>query len=143
MTYDITLPSDATVGTTYTFLGYDWVGRILDILDNPVENIIGYEDSQNTLQVIATALTTSTTTTDTTTICLSESIYGDDSEETELLRNFRDTILSSTPEGEEIIRLYYQWSPAIVKAMEEDEEFKEEMKEMIDGVLPLIRIEVE
>ena len=33
----------------------------------------------------------------------------------------------------------YQWRPAIVKAMEEDEEFKAELKEMIDGVLPLMK----
>jgi len=62
-----------------------------------------------------------------------------DSEETELLRNFRDNVLSKTPTGQEIIRLYYEWSPAIVGAMEEDEEFKEEIEEMIDGVLMLIR----
>jgi len=43
------------------------------------------------------------------------------------------------PVGQEIIKLYYQWSPVIVRAMEEDEEFKAEVKEMIDGVLPLIR----
>ena len=42
-----------------------------------------------------------------------------------------------------IIRLYYQWSPAIVKAMEEDEGFKEEVKELLDGVLELIGGEVE
>ena len=46
--------------------------------------------------------------------------------------------MSQTQEGQEIIRLYYQWSPVIVKAMEEDEEFKEEVKEMIDGVLELV-----
>ena len=39
----------------------------------------------------------------------------------------------------EIIRLYYEWSPAIVVAMKDDEEFKEEIEEMIDGVLMLIR----
>ena len=44
-------------------------------------------------------------------------------------------MLSQTPEGRDIIRLYYQWSPVIVKAMEEDEEFKGDVKEMIDGVL--------
>ncbi len=43
-----------------------------------------------------------------------------------------------------IIRtLYYQWSPAIVKAMEQDDEFKEEVKEMINGVLELIEGEAE
>jgi hypothetical protein len=36
-----------------------------------------------------------------------------------------------------------QWSPAIVKAMEEDEKFKEDVREMIDGVLGLITEETE
>ncbi|MBW1856290.1 MAG: hypothetical protein JRJ00_16770 [Deltaproteobacteria bacterium] len=67
----------------------------------------------------------------------SESIYGKDSEQTELLRYIRDNILTHTPEGQEVIKLYYEWSPAIVEAMEEDEAFKEEVKEMIDGVLEL------
>ena len=47
------------------------------------------------------------------------------------------------PVGQELIRLYYQWSPVIVKAMEDDEEYKEEAKEMIYGVLLLIRGEIE
>ena len=76
-------------------------------------------------------------------ICTSEQIYGENSEQTELLRHIRDSVLSQTPEGQELIRLYYQWSPAIVKAMEEDKEFKEAVKEMIDGVLPLIGKEIE
>ena len=75
--------------------------------------------------------------------CLALQIYGEGSEETELLRNFRDNVLSKTPTGQEIIRLYYEWSPAIVEAMEEDEEFKEEIEEMIDGVLLLIEEEAE
>ena len=84
-----------------------------------------------------------TTTSTTTTPCSLETIYGDYSEETELLRSFRDNVLSKTPEGQEIIRLYYEWSPAIVKAMEEDKEFKKDFKEMIDGVLLLIMEETE
>jgi len=70
--------------------------------------------------------------------CTSESIYGGHAEETELLRNFRDTVLSQTPAGQEIIRLYYQWSPAIVKAMEGDKNIKGEIKKIIDGFLALI-----
>jgi len=75
--------------------------------------------------------------------CLSEEIYGEDSEEAEILRYMRDNILSHTPEGQELIRLYYEWSPAIVKVMFEDEEFKEKIKEMIDGILPMIKELVE
>lgn len=51
--------------------------------------------------------------------------------------------LSETPEGQELTRLYYEWSPAIVKAMEEGEGFMEDVKEMIDGILPLINIQVD
>ena len=75
--------------------------------------------------------------------CTAEMIYGEDSEEVELLRCLRDNVLRQSPEGREIIKLYYQWSPAIVKAMEEDEEFREDVKEMIDGVLALIESRIE
>jgi len=70
-------------------------------------------------------------------------IYGEDSEEVELLRYFRDNFLSKTHEGRELIKLYYHWSPVIFEAMEDDEEFKEEVHEMIDTVLPDIEEAVE
>jgi hypothetical protein len=76
-------------------------------------------------------------------ICLSLKIYGEYSEEVELLRYIRDNILNKTPEGRELIKLYYQWSPLIVKAMEEDEEFKEDVKEVIDEVLGLVGGDIE
>jgi hypothetical protein len=60
------------------------------------------------------------------------------SEKTELLRYIRDNVLTRSPEGQEIIRLYYEWSPDIVKAMEADPAFKVQLKEMIDRVLELI-----
>jgi len=46
--------------------------------------------------------------------------------------------LSQTPEGKELIKLYYQWSPVIVKAMEEDEEFREDIKEIVDHLIYFI-----
>ena len=45
--------------------------------------------------------------------------------------------------GNELIKLYYQWSPLVVEAMQADEGFKEDVKEMIDGVLELIGEETE
>jgi len=75
--------------------------------------------------------------------CLYHEIYGEYSEEVELLRAFRDEVLSQSPVGQEIIELYYQWSPVIVKAMEKNEEFKKEVEGMIDGVLELIAEEAE
>jgi hypothetical protein len=91
--------------------------------------------------------TTSTTSVSTTTgpddHCLSKKLYGEQSEETELLREFRDSVLSKTAEGQEIIKLYYLWSPAILAAMERDEAFRNWVKETIDSILPVIESEVE
>ena len=70
--------------------------------------------------------------------CPLKVIYGEYSDETERIRYFRDNILRKTPAGPEIIRLYYQWSPLVIKAMEEDEGLKEEVKEIVDGVLEMI-----
>ncbi len=70
--------------------------------------------------------------------CSASELYGENSYEVVVLRDFRDNVLSQTPVGQEIIELYYLWSPAIAKAMEEDEAYKEEVKEMIDGVLEMI-----
>ena len=75
--------------------------------------------------------------------CAAEMAYKDNKESLTLLREFRDNILSQSPIGQEIIKLYYDMSPAIVQAMEEDEEFKKDVKEMIDEILPMIRGTVE
>jgi hypothetical protein len=93
--------------------------------------------SHNSYTITVRELTTSSSST-TTIICPAEEIYGEYAEESELLRNVRDGILNNTPEGQELIRLYYEWSPVVVKAIEEDEEFKEEVKEMVDGFLGLV-----
>jgi hypothetical protein len=75
--------------------------------------------------------------------CPSEKMYGEGSREVTLLRALRDSLLNQTPEGQELIKLYYQWSPVIVKTMERDEGFKEELKTIIDELLPLIEQTVE
>ena len=71
--------------------------------------------------------------------CPIEQIYGFHSEEVALLRNFRDTLLSKTPAGQEMIKLYYGWSPAIAQVIGKDKEFKEEVKRMIDPIVLLIK----
>ena len=77
------------------------------------------------------------------TTCPSKEIYGEGSLEVMLLRALRDNLLSQTPEGQELIKLYYRWSPVMVKAMEEDEAFREDFKNMIDELLPMIEKAVE
>jgi len=74
--------------------------------------------------------------------CLVEHIYGNQSESTRLLRLFRDTVLHTTAEGRELISLYYRWSPVIVMAMEHNEGIKKEMQTLLDGLLPLMRMQV-
>ena len=71
-------------------------------------------------------------------VCPIVCVFDDNSEEAELLRYLRDNVLSRTPEGQELIRLYYELSPVIVEMMEEDEEFKQQVKEVIDGVVEVI-----
>lgn len=80
--------------------------------------------------------TTTTTVPDST--CPAEEIYGQGSVEAALLRAVRDNLLRQTPEGQELIKLYYQWSPLMVRAMQADETFKQDVKAMIDGVLELM-----
>ena len=76
-------------------------------------------------------------------LCCTERIYGEHTTQTELLRYFRDNVLSKTQEGRALIRLYYQGSPTIVRAMKEDDKFKEWVKTIIDSVLPMIGGEME
>jgi len=66
-----------------------------------------------------------------------DKIIGRYTEEIAILRYYRDKVLNNSPEGE-IIKLYDQWSPVLVRTMGADEEFKEDAKEMIDGVLEMI-----
>lgn len=51
--------------------------------------------------------------------------------------------MTQTPEDQELIRLYYEWSHVIVKEMEEDRRFEEEVKSTIDEILSLIDSMVE
>ena len=98
-------------------------------------------DVTTTTTTPPTTVPTTIPTTTTTQICPPIFIYGEDSEEVELLRYFRDEVLGKTPEGQELIRLYYEWSPVIIEAMDKDEAFKEEVKVLIDETLTLINTE--
>ena len=65
-------------------------------------------------------------------------LFGEDSEEAKLLRYIRDNVLSQSPAGQGIIRLYYKWSPVVVNEMEENEGLKGEVRGVIDELLELI-----
>jgi hypothetical protein len=71
--------------------------------------------------------------------CPVTQLYGVHSEEVRLLRKFRDDVVGTTPEGKQLVTLYYQWGPMLSAAMEENEAFKAEMKKLVDTFLPVIR----
>jgi hypothetical protein len=79
-----------------------------------------------------------TTTTAANPICPLTQIYGEGSQEVKMLRLVRDSVLSATPEGREMVKLYYWLSPAIMMAIQSDEALKAEIKELVDGFLSLM-----
>jgi hypothetical protein len=82
------------------------------------------------------------TTSTTTTPCAVASIYGEQAEQTELLRDYRDKVLSKTPEGQELIKTYYKFSPTVTKLLEQRPLLKNKAKAFIDSMLPAIREKV-
>ena len=96
------------------------------------------------LQMIeGTSTSISSTTTTTICTCPLLCLYDGHSKEISFLRNFRDNVLSKTPEGQELMRLYYQWSPVVVREMGVDEDFKKNIKEIVNGIIPMIGGKVE
>ncbi len=142
---DLTGCSEGVSDGTYdAYLHFDPVPYSEDLRAIPMGIVSGIpiwvagDTSDNGVSTTTTTTDTSTTTTSSDISCPIEQLYGDHSRETELLRFFRDTVLSATPGGQEIVRLYYEWGPAIVKAMEVDKKFRGEVRGMVDGIVPLI-----
>ena len=121
------------------YFGYGRVNAL-----NPLDPVTTSSSTSTTSTTTEPLTTTTSMTSSTTTtsvrrgICLAANIYGEDSDEVAILRYLRDKVLGRTPEGREIIRLYYSWNPIIVRAMKNDEEFKEQLKETIDCILLLV-----
>jgi hypothetical protein len=65
-------------------------------------------------------------------------IYGDDSLQAKALRTFRDAVLLRTPEGRELIRLYYQWGPFVSRVIEADEQVREQAEQLADAAVKMI-----
>jgi hypothetical protein len=73
--------------------------------------------------------------------CLVEKIYGEDSVEVAFSRYLRDSVLRKTPEGRELIKVYYDWSPHLVSALEDEPALKDQAKKVLDQILILIKHE--
>lgn len=71
--------------------------------------------------------------------CPAELIYGENSEEADLLRYLRDSILRRGPDGRAITALYYRYSQVVAHLLREDEKLQQAVKIILDTVLELIK----
>lgn len=71
--------------------------------------------------------------------CPATAIYGDGSDEIRILRAFRDTVLSKSRIGRQIIKLYYMTAPPLLKSIEGCSVWKTTVKAFIDSMLPFIK----
>ena len=100
--------------------------------------VLSRSSTTTVIQDTSTTITSSTTSA-VAPLCPVEAIYGEDSEEAEILKYMRDYILNATPEGKEIVTLYYEWSPFLVECIENNGELKNELQEIIDELLQVIQ----
>jgi hypothetical protein len=85
---------------------------------------------------------TTTTTTIPPTQCAAEAIYGNDSAETELLREYRDKVLSKSETGRQIIKAYYELSPSVVEVLQNNDTARASTQKVLDSLMPAIRVKV-
>jgi hypothetical protein len=122
---------ESTIGSSCDQYGNYTAGINPDIL-NPVADSILVLDHANDGITVEASVTVHCG-------CPSQYLYGESSEEVLLLRWFRDHVLNTTPEGKQMIRLYYQWSPPLLKAIKDDAALQGAVKEVVDYILGQIR----
>ena len=130
-----TFPSSFTIEEGFILYCGIWAHRDYFII-NPVTPTTTIPITTTTSSTSATT-SVITTTTLSTPFCLIEKIYGEHAEETALLRLVRDELLSTTPEGQKLIRLYYQWDAALARVPGDNAAIWEEIKELIDEIVPV------
>lgn len=110
-------------------------------IDDPLTTTSTIQVSSTTTTLIeetTTIVTTSSTTTSSFWPCPVEIIYGEESDEVLILRYLRDHGLQATPQGRELVQLYYAWSPFIVRMIEKDPELQYELRDTLDELLHII-----
>jgi len=136
-------------------------GAVYEFIDAAVQNLKTYyyqlEDialeGTSTIHgpvhatVGSTATTTAPGSTTTTTAsagaCAVETIYGERSAEVELLREYRDTVLSRSATGRRIISQYYELSPAVSEFLQKDPAARERARRVFDSMLPVLKNQLE
>jgi len=106
--------------------------------------IVYYGDTEFLLDanVTTTTIKSTTTTTVPANLCAAESIYGRTDEKTELLRKYRDKVLSKSATGRQIIKTYYELSPEVVEVLQNNDTARANTRKVLDSIMPAIREKV-
>lgn len=102
-------------------------------LENYARCVRTADDTPSTTTTVST-----TTSSEPNNPCAVEEIYGESSAQAVFLRNFRDSVLSKTPEGQALIELYYRWSPVLVRGLRKDDQLREEIKVLMDDIVGIM-----
>jgi hypothetical protein len=92
--------------------------------------------------IYTTTISISTTSTVPANQCAAEAIYGSESEETELLREYRDKVLNKSATGRQMIEAYYEASPAVAEVLQQNETARTSARRVLDSLMPAIRKKV-
>jgi hypothetical protein len=153
----VTIPNSVTNIGICAFLGCSSLTRAYFSGSAPSMGSGVFEDCASNFSVCYTAESTGFTTptwngypaavcASTTTIpahqCPAETIYGNNSEETELLREYRDKVLSKSATGRQMIKTYYELSPAVAEVLQQNETAKSNARRVLDSLMPAIREKV-
>jgi hypothetical protein len=130
-------PASTTISATTTIINTSTTSSV-----TTTTTAISPTSTTTTSQLSTTTTNPTTTTTTRSGPCAAEAVYGENAEETELLRKYRDNVLSKTPEGQEIIKIYYKFSPKITMLLKQRPLLKNRAKTFIDRMLPGIRNKV-
>lgn len=94
----------------------------------------------------ATTTTTAAVTTTTTSTpagpCPAEAVLGEDDPRLDTLRAFRDQVLAKNPNGQKMIKMYYDASAAVVQMMNKDPELRESARKYLESIMPTIEMMV-
>jgi hypothetical protein len=89
-----------------------------------------------------TTAPTSTTTTTPAGPCPAEAVLGEDDPRLDTLRAFRDQVLAKNPNGQKMIKMYYDASAAVVQMMDKDPELRESARKYLESIMPTIEMMV-
>lgn len=81
-----------------------------------------------------------TTTTTPAGPCPAEAVLGEGDPRLDTLRTFRDQVLAKNPNGQKMIKTYYDSSAAVVQMLEKDPALKQSAREYLESILPTIEL---